>query len=155
MITCGGIRQGAHVTHARGVSAILTSKSSPFDLVCRGQLFEIVSPFPLKTLDVADPLPEILAAPSPQTPEKFSILCTPLRDACWPTLEWIVVRTQPAVRRAEALLSAESTSAADLQLLKRDAEILRNHYATWAMNILTEWKPRSIGVIPKRTDNGR
>ncbi|RDW69212.1 hypothetical protein BP6252_08232 [Coleophoma cylindrospora] len=146
IITSTGTKPGAHIAHARGVSAILTSKSSPFNLLCEGKLFQLASPLPLEELRTLES--RNATTSSLQKSEKFSILCTPIDNTSWPTLDAIFVKMHPLVRRAEAALADKSTLLEELQHFKQEAEQIRKDYSMWAMNIPKEWQPTVVGTIP-------
>ncbi|MCJ1398025.1 hypothetical protein MMC11_001222 [Xylographa trunciseda] len=155
IITSTSTELGSHVAHARGVSAILTNKYSPFDLVCGGQLFQLPNPLSLKDLDIKDP--ENIPTPTLQTSEKFSIVCMPLVNSPWATLDPIFLKTISLIRKAEKLLSDETgaTTIDDLQLLKQEAELLRTDYQKCVMNLSKEWSSSLIGIIPSNSSSMR
>ncbi|KAK0108532.1 hypothetical protein ONS95_003336 [Cadophora gregata] len=138
---------GAHIAHAQGVAAILTSKSSPFDLVCGGKLFRA-----LNNDQVDDWFPSKLpnwqhTPPNPKTvTSKFSILCTPLSRHEVVTIDEIFAKTEPLFRRAEALLARDATLD-ELYAVMRDAESLRDEYNIWIEKLPEQWKPRLVGTI--------
>ncbi|UKZ93379.1 uncharacterized protein TrAFT101_008294 [Trichoderma asperellum] len=147
IITSTGTYLGCHVAHAKGISAILVSKFSPFDLLCDGQLFQISSPIPLEDLEV-----EISQSPpshshSPnKVSQKFSLLCTPLFNQSSSTIDFIYGRTLFLMRKAEFLLENEATVDQICQL-KAEAELLKEAYNTWPETAPHAWIPKPIGVI--------
>ena len=146
---------GSHVAHARGVSAILTNKYSPFDLVCGGQLFQLPNPLSLKDLDIGDP--ENISTLTLRTSEKFSVVCMPLVNSPWATLDPIFVKTISLIQKAEKLLGdeTEATATDDLQLLKQEAELLRTDYQKCVISLSKEWRSSLIGIMPSNYDNMR
>lgn len=144
---------GSHVAHAQGVSAILTSKYSPFDLVCGGKLFQLPNPLSLKDLDIEDL--ENISTSTLQPSGRFSIVGMPLINSPWATLDPIFVKTISLKRKAEKLLGDETevTSTQDLQLLKQEAELLRADYQKCVIDLSKEWRSSLIGII-SRNYNG-
>lgn len=138
---------GAHIAHAQGVSAILTSKSSPFDLVCGGRLLKAPD-----TDRINDWVPSKLpnwqhTPPDPnKVTSRLSILCTPLSKHEAVTIDEIFAKTEPLYMRAEVLLAKDATLD-ELYAVKRDAEILKNEYNIWIDTLPEEWKPRFVGTI--------
>ncbi|MCJ1390674.1 hypothetical protein MMC18_003535 [Xylographa bjoerkii] len=155
IITSTSTELGSHVAHARGVSAILTNKYSPFDLVCGGQLFQLPNPLSLKDLDIGHL--ENISTPTLKASEKFSIVCMPLVNSPWATLDPIFLKTISLIRKAEKLLGdeTEATSIDDLQLLKQEAELLRTDYQKCVINLSKEWRSSLIGIIPSNSDSTR
>ena len=143
------------MAHARGVSAILMSKYSLFDLVCGVQLFQLPNPLSVKDLEMSDP--RSISAPILQTSETYSIVCTPLSNSPWATLDPIFAKTISLKRRAEKLLGGETETTAidDLQLLKQEAELIRKDYQTCVINLSKEWRPSLIGIIPSKYESIR
>lgn len=150
IITSTGTRLGAHVAHAKGISAILVSKFSPFDLLCDGKLFQVASPIPLENLEVeiSEPPPSLPHAPAVinKVSQKFSVLCTPLFNHSSSTIDFIYARTMSLMRRAESLLECEAT-VDQLCQLKFEAEQLKEAYNMWPETIPQEWIPKRIGSI--------
>jgi hypothetical protein len=134
----------AHVAHARGVSAILIGKFSPFDLMCGGKLFQVTNPVLLSEIEVeASELPSIQ-----KLPQRFSVLCTPVfSQSNIAILDLVYAQTEPLIRRAEFLLASEEATLDQLRQLKLEAEQLIEAYNKWPGAIPEEWKPRSVGVI--------
>jgi hypothetical protein len=106
-------------------------------------------------LDIGDP--ENISTPTLQTSEKFSILCMPLANSPWATLDPIFVKTISLIQKAEKLLGDETEAAAadDLQLLKQEAELLRTDYQKCGINLSKEWRSSLIGIIPSNYDSMR
>ena len=140
------------MAHARGVSAILMNKYSPYDLLCGVQLFQLTNPLSPKNSEISDP--KDIATPTLQTSGKFSILCMPLVNSPWATLDPIFVKTISLKRKAENLLGDETEAIVidDLQLLKQEAELLRTDYQKCAINLSKEWRSSLIGIIPSSYD---
>lgn len=153
MITCTGTELGAHVAHARGVSAILTSKCSPFDLLCEGKLFQLASPLPLEILEKS--VPKYVPTSYLQPSKKLSVLCTPIRNMSAPTLDEIFVKMHPLIRRSEALVVDEGITIEDLQFLKQETEQLKRDYVTWKTNMPEAWRPKVDGIIPDTSTTTR
>jgi hypothetical protein len=143
------------VAHARGVSAILMNKYSPYDFVCGVQLFQLTNPLSFKDLKVSDP--KNIATPTLQTSREFSILCMPPINSPWATLDPIFVKTISLKRKAEKLLGDETgaTVIDDLQLLKQEAELLRTDFQKFVINLSKEWRSSLIGTIPGNHNNTR
>jgi hypothetical protein len=143
------------VAHARGVSAILMNKYSPYDLLCGVQLFQLTNPLSLKNSEISEP--KNIAAPTLQTSGKFSILCMPLVNSLWATLDPIFVKTISLKRKAEKLLGDETEAIVidDLQLLKQEAELVRTDYQKCVINLSKEWRSSLIGIIPSSYDSTR
>jgi len=98
---------------------------------------------------------ENISTPTLQTAEKFSIVCMPLLDSPWATLDPIFVRTISLIRKADKLLGdgSESATIDDLQLLKQEAELLRTDFQKCVINLSKELRPSLIGVIPSNDDS--
>jgi hypothetical protein len=81
----------------------------------------------------------------------------PLADSPWATLDAIFVKTISVVKKAEKLLGdeTEATATDDLQLLKREAELLRTDYQRYGMNLPNEWRSSLIGIIPSNHETIR
>jgi len=143
------------VAHARGVSAILMNKYSPYDLLCGVQLFQLTNPLSLKNSEILDP--ENIATPTLQKSGKFSILCMPLVNSPWATLDPIFAKTISLKRKAEKLLGDETEAIVidDLQLLKQEAELVRTEYQKCVINLSKEWRSSLIGIIPNSYDSIR
>lgn len=154
LITSTGAYPGAHVAHAQGISAILISKFSPFDLLCDGKLFQVANPIPLEDLEV-----EISESPSLQhspaiinkASQRFSVLCTPLFNQSSSTIDFIYARTTSLMRTAEHLLENNATLD-QLYRLKLEAEQLKEAYNAWPETIPKEWIPRSVGIISTKDE---
>lgn len=154
IITSTGKHLGAHVTHAQGISAILVSKFSPFDLLCDGKLFQVASPTPLENLEVeiSEPPPS-LHSPTVinKVSQKFSVLCTPLFNQSSSTIDFIYASTISLMRRAEYLLENEAT-VDQLCQLKFEAEQLKEAYNTWPETVPQKWIPTPVGIISSRNE---
>ncbi|RDW59099.1 hypothetical protein BP5796_12023 [Coleophoma crateriformis] len=155
IITSTDAYHGAHIAHARGISAILISKQSPFDLVCGGKLFQLSNPLPLEDLDLDNSglqhLQYSLMKDTKVSPI-FSVLCTPLVKQSNTTIESIFIQTASLILRARSLIADEATTIDQLYCLKLDAEQLDERYNAWSENIPDEWQPRSVGVITLKND---
>ncbi|KAK9481539.1 hypothetical protein V1527DRAFT_486508 [Lipomyces starkeyi] len=153
VITSTSTELGSHVAHARGVSAFLMNRSSLFDFVCGGQLFQLPNPLSLQNLNIGEP--ENISTPPLQILEKFGILRTAIVDSPWATLDPIFVKTIYLIRTAEKLLGGETeaTIIDDLQLLMEEAELLRTVYQKCVVSLSKEWRSRLIGIIPSKNDN--
>lgn len=158
IITSTGTSFRAHTAHAQGISAILVSKFSPFDLLCDGALFRVANPTPLEDLEM-----EISETPSSlphssavvnKVSQKFSVLCTPLFNQPSSVIDFFYARTVSLVRKGKDLLDSEAEVTVDqLCQLKSEAEQLREAYDTWPATVPQEWIPKSIGLIaPKGED---
>ncbi|KAL5085896.1 hypothetical protein Trisim1_009809 [Trichoderma cf. simile WF8] len=154
IITSIGTYTGAHVAHAQGISAILISKFSPFDLLCDGKLFQIASSVPLEDLDV-----EIYTRPSlrnspavvTKASQKFSLMCTPLFNQSSSAIDFIYARTISLMLRAEPLLESETEATLDqLCQLRFEAEQLREAYTTWPDTVPPAWTPKWLGTISSK-----
>ncbi|OCL02966.1 hypothetical protein AOQ84DRAFT_303720 [Glonium stellatum] len=122
-----------HVAHVRGVSAILCSENSPFDLLAGTDLFQLGNPLLLKA-----PLEQ------PHTP---GVLCAPTLNGSIQSLDAILIRFNPVFHRANALLPDKSTALDDIQNLKQNAIVLDQEFSSWSAGQTAEWQPRSIGTI--------
>lgn len=158
IITSTGTSLGAHAAHAQGISAILVSKFSPFDLLCDGALFRVANPTPLEDLEVeiskhSSSLPQSSAIVN-KVSQKFSVLCTPLFNHSSSAIDFFYARTVSLVRKAKTLLENEAEATVDqLCQLKSEAEQLREAYDTWPATVPQEWIPKSVGLIkPKAED---
>ncbi|KAH9215596.1 hypothetical protein DL95DRAFT_136041 [Leptodontidium sp. 2 PMI_412] len=143
------LSNGAHIAHAQGVSAILTSKSSPFDLVCGGKLFKALDPTSTIEQEIENPkLPNWQHTPPDpnRVTSRFSILCTPLSKHGAVTIDEIFARTEPLYNRAASVLAREATLG-ELYAVKRDAEKLKDDYNVWQESLPEEWKPKVVGVV--------
>ncbi|KAL2060207.1 hypothetical protein VTL71DRAFT_9602 [Oculimacula yallundae] len=146
---------GAHIAHAQGVSAILTSKTSPFNLVCGGKLFKAATTSHQSS--GPDHEAEIQRLPNwqhtPPDPNKvasrLSILCTPLSRHGAVPIDEIFARTEPLYNRAMSLLARDSTLD-ELSCVKRDAENLKDEYNLWQASLPEEWVPREVRVLKPR-----
>ncbi|CZT05360.1 uncharacterized protein RAG0_11491 [Rhynchosporium agropyri] len=145
---------GAHIAHAQGVSAILTSETSPFDLMCGGKLFKAT------TQDLVDASSTWRVKLSnwqhtPPDPQKvasrLSILCTPLSRHGAVPIDEIFARTEPLYIRATSLLARKATLD-ELYSVKRDAENLKDEYNQWEASLPEEWLPRVVGIIDSSGD---
>lgn len=154
IITSTSTYAGAHVAHAQGISAILISKFSPFDLLCDGKLFQIASSVPLEDLDV-----EIYTRPSlrnssavvTKASQKFSLMCTPLFNQSSSAIDFIYARTISLILRAEPLLESETEATLDqLCQLRFEAEQLREAYTTWPDTVPPAWTPKWLGTISSK-----
>ncbi|TVY45754.1 hypothetical protein LOCC1_G003451 [Lachnellula occidentalis] len=154
VITSTDTYPGAHVGHARGVSAILLSKFSPFELLCRGKLFQVPSPILLDDLEPENTpfssLPSCSTIPN-ITQESFSIMCTPFFKQSGSSLDVIYGETEPLVRKAISLLRGEATLDQIIHL-KLEAECLREAYKAWPETTPQEWRPRTVGAIASKND---
>ncbi|KAH7419723.1 hypothetical protein BKA64DRAFT_699747 [Cadophora sp. MPI-SDFR-AT-0126] len=139
---------GAHIAHAQGVSAILTSESSPFDLACGGKLFKAPISDPVPDDWLPSKLPNWQHTPPHlnTVTSRLSILCTPLAKHEAASIDEIFARTEPVITRAEALLARDATLD-ELYAVKRGAEDLKNDYNVWIDSLPEEWKPRVVGAI--------
>lgn len=157
IITTTSTDLGSHTAHARGVSAILTNKFSLFDLVSGVQLSQLPNPLIHKDLDLDDGDIGCLATATVQTADIFSILCMPLINSTWATLDPIFVKTISLKRKAEKLLDDErdTTTPEDLQLLKQEAELVREDYQRCVLNLAKEWTPVLVGHIPGNQNDMR
>jgi hypothetical protein len=134
----------AHVAHARGISAILISKFSPFDLMCGGKLFQVANPVLFSDIEVETSEPPSIK----KLLQRFSVLCTPVfSQSNIVILDLVYAQTEPLIRRAECLLGSEETTLNQLRQLKLEAEELNEAYNKWPGTIPEEWKPRSVGLI--------
>ncbi|KAK9482634.1 hypothetical protein V1527DRAFT_454858 [Lipomyces starkeyi] len=151
VITASDAYHGAHVAHAQGISAILLSKLSPFELVCNGKLFQVADPTPLEDLDGAESespaLQHSLTIPGKRS-QKFSILCTPIfsRSKSKATIDTIYAQTEPLIRKAEFVLGRDA-NLDEVRHLLLEAEQMKETYYSWPETTPEEWKPRSAGVI--------
>ncbi|KAM0247766.1 hypothetical protein ACHAQJ_009699 [Trichoderma viride] len=154
IITSTGAYPGAHVAHAQGISAILLSKFSPFDLLCDGKLFQVANPIPLEDLEVE--ISETLSqqhspASINKASQRFSVLCTPLFNRSSSAIDFIYASTMSLMRRAEDLLENDATLD-QLYRLKLEAEQLQEAYNAWPGTIPQEWIPRSAGIISSKDE---
>lgn len=141
----------AYVGHARGLSAIIVSKYSPFNLTCGGKLFQLASPMPLEELEVMDSE----SFPVSKVSQPFSVLCTPiLKQSIYnSTIDVMHTEMEPLIKRAEVLLGGGSEATLDqLRSLKLEAEHARDAYNAWAERIPEEWALKAVGVIPPQSD---
>jgi hypothetical protein len=139
------------VAHARGVSAILMSKSSPFNLVCGGKLFDVVSSSKLGDFELASHgLEHLQPTPANKVSPIFSVLCTPLNCQSKPSnLDVIFTQTASLSLRATVLLASDA-SIDSIYSLKLDAEQLIERYDSWPESLPKEWWPRTVGVIDSK-----
>ncbi|KAL7928952.1 hypothetical protein V8C35DRAFT_316916 [Trichoderma chlorosporum] len=151
IISSTGTYLAAHVAHAQGISAILISKFSPFDLLCDGKLFQVANPIPLEDLEVEIFAPSSVdhsAGVITKASQKFSVLCTPLFNQSSSTIDFIYARTMTLMRKAECLLDSKAEATVDeLCKLKFEAEQLREEYHWWPKTVPQEWLPTSLGII--------
>jgi hypothetical protein len=131
------------------------NKYSLYDLASGVQLFQLPNPLSLRNWEIGDP--ENIFIPTVQTSENFSVFSQPLVYSLWATLDPIFAKTILLIQNAEKLLSKESESTVidDLQRLRQEAELLRTDYQKCEMNLLKEWRPSVIGVIPCKNDSRR
>jgi hypothetical protein len=145
---------GAHVAHARGVSAILMSKSSPFDLICGGKLFQVPTPLPLNDLEMESSrdlhLQHYIANNNKVSP-RFSILCTPLLNQSNSVIDTLFIQIETLIQRARSLLASE-VNVDQLYRLKSDAEKLNEACDAWPESLCKQWEPRSVGIITSKDD---
>lgn len=140
---------GAYILHAQGVSAILMSKASPFDLMCDGHLFKAPNSSSGKGNDLESfKIPTWQDSPpgSRKVLSRFSVLCTKPSKPMVVTIDEMFARTEPLVQKATSLLAGSATLA-QLLSVKLEAEKLNDDYKPWQENPLEEWKPRAAGVI--------
>jgi hypothetical protein len=135
------------VAHARGVSAILISQYSVYDLFCGVQLFRLPSPLSITDLEISEP-GEVSTA-TPHSAETYGILPMPSANSPWATLDPMFVKTVSLKRKAEKLLDdvTEAISIDDVQILKLEAELLRTDYQKCVMHLSKEWTSSLIGTI--------
>jgi hypothetical protein len=126
---------------------------SPYDLLCGVQLTNPL--LSLKDSEISDP--KNIATPPLQASGKFSILCMPLLNSPWATLDLIFVKTISLKQKAEKLLGDETEAIVidDLQLLKQEAELVRTDYQKCVINLSEEWRSSLIGIIPSSYDSTR
>ncbi|EXJ90106.1 hypothetical protein A1O3_03175 [Capronia epimyces CBS 606.96] len=123
---------GHHTAHVRGVSAILSSKNSPFDLLGGMQLFQLNNPILLK-----EPLKQA---------QDVGVLCAPIVNSRVQSLDSILLKFNPIFYRANDLLSGDSQiSESAVRQVMEDALSLETMFATWAASQTLEWKPKTIG----------
>lgn len=140
----------AYVGHARGVSAIIVSKYSPFDLTCGGKLFQLTSPLPLENLEV------MVSGnfPVKKASRPFSVLCTPVlrQSICNSSIDVMHTEMEPLLKRAEGLLGSGDATLDQLLGLKLEAEHSRDAYNAWAESIPSQWILKEVGVIAPNED---
>lgn len=121
------------------------------------QLSQLPNPLIHKDLDLDDGDIGCLATATVQTADIFSILCMPLINSTWATLDPIFVKTISLKRKAEKLLDDErdTTTPEDLQLLKQEAELVREDYQRCVLNLAKEWTPVLVGHIPGNQNDMR
>lgn len=154
MISVSDAYQGAHVAHARGISAILLSRFSPFNLMCDGKLFQVAYPLSLDDLQGESdesPSPSYSTSAFDKGPQTFSVMCTPVLNRSKSTIDMVYIQTEPLIRRAAVLLN----SAPDLDQVRQllsDAERMKEAYYAWPETTPVEWKPRTVGFIAPREE---
>jgi hypothetical protein len=106
-------------------------------------------------MDIEDP--ENISTPTLKTSEQFSVLCMPLVNSPWATLDPIFLKTISLIQKAEKLLGdeTEATAIDDLRLLKQEAELLRTDYQKCGINLSKEWTTSLVGIIPINYDSTR
>ncbi|RFU23778.1 hypothetical protein B7463_g12560, partial [Scytalidium lignicola] len=135
ILTCTKENIGEHVTHARGVSAILSSKGSPFDLLGGMQLFQLSNPLILK-----EPL---------QQKNTARVLCAPISNTSVQNLDTILINFNPIFYTANDLLSDTSeASNQDIIHIMEKAMELDKEFAEWAINQPQEWLPVTVSEYP-------
>jgi hypothetical protein len=155
MITITSTKLDTHVAHARGVSAFLMNKYSIYDIVCGVELFQLVNPLSFKDQESSDP--KDIATPTLQTLGNFSILCLPVLNSPWATLDPMFAKTIALKRKAEKLLNGDTKAITidDIQQLKQEAELLRTDYQTCVINLSKECRPGFIGSLPSNSGSSR
>lgn len=140
----------AYVGHARGVSAIIVSKYSPFDLTCGGKLFQLAKPLPIENLQVM----VTGNFPVRKVSRPFSVLCTPVlrQSICNSTIDVMHTEMQPLLTRAKGLLGSGDATLDQLLSLKLEAEHSRDAYNAWVGSIPEEWILKPVGATPPKED---
>ncbi|KIW60934.1 hypothetical protein, variant [Exophiala xenobiotica] len=125
----------AHSAHSKGVSAILTSEHSPFDIFAGAKLFQMSNPLRLDPARL-------------ENSRNHGILCAPLLADSVQSLDSIMVRTRPIAARMQQLIkSPTDMTAEELGQLREDMILLVRDYAQWAENQPPEWSPKLIGTM--------
>ncbi|KIW99815.1 uncharacterized protein Z518_10743 [Rhinocladiella mackenziei CBS 650.93] len=122
-------------THSRGVSAILSTDRSPFDILTGAQVFQLGNPLHLNPAQLQDS-------------RHFGILCAPSSGATVQTLDSLLVKSRPIFQMAEELLSnSREISADELSQFRADVMLLMRQFAEWPANQPEKWSPTTVGFV--------
>ncbi|KIX07377.1 uncharacterized protein Z518_02030 [Rhinocladiella mackenziei CBS 650.93] len=139
IITSNEDNPGQHPAHVQGVSAILCSDDSPFNLFAGcTQLFQLSNPIIIK-----EPLHNV------------GVLCTPISNSSIQSLDSILVKFNPIFYKAMALLAHDSSpSEEEIIQVRENAMSLRDAFAKWAESQPEEWKPITVSECASRSFAG-
>ncbi|KAF2665556.1 hypothetical protein BT63DRAFT_428514, partial [Microthyrium microscopicum] len=115
----------SHVTHSRGVYAILSTTDAPLFTPSGAGCFR-------KAFQSVLQAEESLSQPLTHPLQSLDIAC---------------FKSFTVLRTARSLLSAESVIVDELQIVLREAHDLNNELADWAKTHLCKWPYRSIGKL--------
>lgn len=157
IVTADESHYGSHGAHVTGVSAMLSSDNSPFDLRQGARLFQLANSLLLKgPLQVR---PDCCVYGSEllkecQRTRGLRVLCAPVSNPSAEGLDALLVKLNPVLWKAGGMLSVQSVSLGpkELETLKQEILSLDEEFRQWPMNQPSEWTPRTIGSIEPKTE---